>query len=268
MKSDVLYDINVEKINSVFTVYNEKTKMQKRVNRSCWAIILKYEGETKYVCNNKCLISDFANMVILPKGSSYEWECTKSGRYYAIEFECETVCDDIFGFHIKDEEKILNLFKEMERRLILKRSTYKLENIKCVYDILLMLVKSKHPQYMPSKKQQKISFATDYILENYNKPLKNDDLASLTGLSTIYFRKLFTETFGISPMAYIHGLRIKKAEEILKSDFGSLTEVALSLGYPNIYDFSRAFKNHTGISPSGYIKEKRSEQTRKRNKQD
>ena len=89
-----------------------------------------------------------------------------------------------------------------------------------------MLIKSKQPKYVPSKKQEKLSFAINYILENYNKPLKNDELANLTGLSTIYFRKLFTETYGISPIAYINKLRIKKAKDILKSDFESLTEVS------------------------------------------
>ena len=175
------------------------------------------------------------------------------------------VCNEIFSFYIKDGEKILNIFKDMERRRLLKRLTYKIENIKSTYDILLMLIKSKQPKYVPSKKQEKLSFAINYILENYNKPLKNDELANLTGLSTIYFRKLFTETYGISPIAYINKLRIKKAKDILKSDFESLTEVSLSLGYSSIYDFSRAFKNHVGLSPSNYIKTKRLKQEQKNN---
>ena len=37
---------------------------------------------------------------------------------------------------------------------------------------------------------------------------------------------------------------IKKAKEMLKSDYGSISEIAESLGYLNIYDFSRIFKKH------------------------
>jgi iron complex transport system substrate-binding protein len=40
--------------------------------------------------------------------------------------------------------------------------------------------------------------------------------------------------------------------EMLKSDYSSLSDIAQTLGYPNIYDFSRAFKKHTGIAPSKY----------------
>ena len=46
------------------------------------------------------------------------------------------------------------------------------------------------------------------------------------------------------------GIRLPK--EILKSDYGTLSDVALSLGYASLYDFSRDFKKHTGIAPSKY----------------
>ena len=42
---------------------------------------------------------------------------------------------------------------------------------------------------------------------------------------------------------------IKKAKEMLKSDYGTLSDIALSIGYSSLYDFSRDFKKHTGTSP-------------------
>jgi AraC-like DNA-binding protein len=58
----------------------------------------------------------------------------------------------------------------------------------------------------------------------------------------------------MSPQAYIHTLRIRKAKELFHSDFGSISNVALSLGYSSIYDFSKTFKKYAGISPSKYVK--------------
>ena len=79
-------------------------------------------------------------------------------------------------------------------------------------------------------------------------------LAQISSLSVVYFRKLFTETLGVSPIAYVNKLRIKKAKEILSSDYDSLSDVANLLGFSNLYDFSRTFKKHTNLSPSAYSK--------------
>jgi RNA polymerase sigma factor (sigma-70 family) len=102
------------------------------------------------------------------------------------------------------------------------------------------------------EKMQKIQPAMAYISQNFNKEITNDTLAALTGLSTVYFRKLFTQMIGVSPIAYVHQIRIQKAKEMLKSDYSTLSDIAQSLGYPNLYDFSRTFKKHVGVAPSKY----------------
>ena len=255
MYLNILSDLVITKIYSATTMYTEKNTKAKRNNRSCWAVVIKYEGETMYVSKGKSYLSDTNNLVILPKGCSYEWHCTHSGYFSIIEFESEIICDNIFSFSVKNSEKILNLFKELEYKRTFKKPMYEVESIRDTYSILLMLAQSIKKKYLPSEKLNKISPAINYIAKNYNKDIKNDELAKLTGLSTVYFRKLFAEFFGISPIAYVNELRIKKAKEMLKSDYGSISEIAESLGYLNIYDFSRIFKKHVGISPSKYEKQ-------------
>lgn len=254
MYLNILSDLVITKIYSATTMYTDKNTKTRRNNRPCWAVVIKYEGETMYVSKGKSYRSDLNNLVVLPKGCSYEWHCTHSGHFSIIEFESEIVCDNIFSFSVKNSEKILNLFKELEYKRTLKKPMYEAESIRDTYSILLMLTQSMQKKYLPSEKFNKISPAINYIAKNYNKDIKNGELAQLTGLSTVYFRKLFTEFLGISPIAYVNELRIKKAKEMLKSDYGSITEIAESLGYLNIYDFSRTFKKHVGISPSKYVK--------------
>ncbi|MBO7293516.1 MAG: helix-turn-helix transcriptional regulator [Clostridia bacterium] len=95
--------------------------------------------------------------------------------------------------------------------------------------------------------------AIEYISQNSGSPIRNDGLAALSGISTVYFRKLFAEVMGVSPITYTKQLRIEKAKEMLKSDYGRLIDIAQSLGYPGLYDFSRDFKKHEGVAPSKYI---------------
>ena len=46
--------------------------------------------------------------------------------------------------------------------------------------------------------------------------------------------------------------KLEKAKEMLRSDYGSLSDLATSLGYSGLYDFSRDFKKHVGVAPSKY----------------
>ena len=255
MSIDILSDLSISKVLSATTMYSEEKQKGKRLNRSRWAFVIKYEGETIYLSQGQRILSDKNNLVILPKGSSYEWCCTNSGHYSIIEFDSDITCSDIFSIPTKNSEKILKQFKDLEYKRIIKKPMYKPESIRDTYSILLMLTESVKRNYLPSEKINKIRPALDHIANNYNQNIKNDVLANLCNISTVYFRKLFTEIMGISPISYVYELRIKKAKEMLKSDYSSIADIAQSLGYLSIYDFSKAFKKYTGVSPLKYAKQ-------------
>lgn len=255
MDLDILSNLIISKVYSASTMYSERGAKAQRKNRQNWAIVIKYEGETVYTSKEKDYISDKNNLFILPKGCSYDWHCTKAGHFSIIEFESDSICTDIFSFTVNSSEKILKLFKELEHKRMLRKPMYEVESIRDTYSILLALTQMAPKKYLPTEKTSKISPALEYIANHYNKNIKNDALAKLCNLSTVYFRKLFTEIIGASPIAYVQELRIKKAKEMLKSDHGSITGIAEALGYLNIYDFSRTFKKHTGIPPTKYEKQ-------------
>ena len=120
---------------------------------------------------------------------------------------------------------------------------------------IFSFLKTTEQKYLPTSKYLKILPAIEYIAKNYNKNICNDELASVTELSTVYFRKLFKEVMGISLIKYIQSVKTKKAKEMLSSDYSSITDIAYSLGYDNVYEFSRSFKKYVGISPTQYEKQ-------------
>ena len=121
------------------------------------------------------------------------------------------------------------------------------------YSLLLLLIKTDGSKYTPSSKKEKIIPAIEYISANYSKNITNDTLAELCGMSTVYFRKIFTEAMKTSPISYAKSVRLEKAKEMLKSDYTTLSDVAEAVGYTSIYNFSRDFKKHTGFSPSKIV---------------
>ena len=76
----------------------------------------------------------------------------------------------------------------------------------------------------------------------------------MTQVSTVYFRRGFTQLFDMSPSHCLHYLRVEKAKKILCSDFGTITDVAASLRYQSIYHFSKVFKRSMGVSPAEHLK--------------
>lgn len=251
MEKDILSNLIVTNVYSSTTMYTEKNTGIKKNNRHGWAFVLKFEGETVYAQNGREYTSDINSILILPKGCSYEWRCTKSGHFTIVEFDSDVTYDNIFRFPVKNAEKYLTRFQRIEYIMTLKETGYILEAMKEVYSTLQELVHSPK-NYLPSDKSAKIAPALEYIAKNYTKPITNEELAHLTGMSCVYFRKTFAEVMGESPIAYAHSLRIKKAREMLKSDYSSISNIAYSLGYSNIYEFSRDFKKHTGKPPSRY----------------
>lgn len=72
-----------------------------------------------------------------------------------------------------------------------------------------------------------------------------------------YLRKLFKKEMGITPLEYMTGLRMKKAETMLSAMRGgdySMAEIGELCGFDDALYFSRVFKKHFGCSPSVFAK--------------
>ena len=103
-----------------------------------------------------------------------------------------------------------------------------------------------------------IHLATSFIKNNISDPkLSNSDIAQNINISEVYFRKLFTSKYNISPKQYILNMRIEKAKHLLVHSPYSITAIATECGFSSVYIFSRCFKNRVGISPNEYSKKNR-----------
>lgn len=80
-----------------------------------------------------------------------------------------------------------------------------------------------------------------------------DSLAGVAIMSRSVFAERFRETFGATPMSFLHEIRLRRAAELLghKSE-SSVEQVARSVGFSSRSHFSRAFKDHFGMTPATF----------------
>ena len=96
-----------------------------------------------------------------------------------------------------------------------------------------------------------VSRAVDFIHYNY-ATIHVSDIVKYIGFSRSYFATIFKKKIGISPQEYLIQYRLKQSCHLLLSTGLSIQDIASQIGYDDALNFSKAFKNTYGISPSEY----------------
>lgn len=92
--------------------------------------------------------------------------------------------------------------------------------------------------------------AADYIQANYQSHITIDGIAKNLGIDRRYFSRIFTKYIGVSPQKYLVDYRLEKAKMLMSTGAYSVSEVAASVGYDDIFAFSKIFKKKYGVPPS------------------
>ena len=146
-------------------------------------------------------------------------------------------------------ESCQTLFSEASKTWTSRDPLFKAKCNILLTDILYQLFLSSL-SYRDVPHIKKLEYARSLIQENFRKELSVEALANTVDMSISYFRRLFHNVYGYSPMQYITNLRIEHARDLLLSGEVNVTEAAHLSGFDDIYYFSRLFKAKTGVSPS------------------
>jgi transcriptional regulator GlxA family with amidase domain len=79
-----------------------------------------------------------------------------------------------------------------------------------------------------------------------------EEMAQSIGVSLPHFSRAFRAAMGVSPRQYQLRVRLDRARHLLAESNLSIGQIADSLGYADLFFFSKQFARHTAMSPSAY----------------
>jgi AraC-like DNA-binding protein len=89
-----------------------------------------------------------------------------------------------------------------------------------------------------------------FIEDHFQEDLSVELLARKAGLSRFHFSRLFKQLTDRSVTEYVNDMRLRRAEYLLYNTQLTVSEIALAVGYRDIYYFSRMFKKWRCVPPS------------------
>jgi AraC-like DNA-binding protein len=212
------------------------------------------DGEKLYeFSDGKTITARKNDIIYLPKNSTYKVTNITNGDTYAINFLCSTLENEPFIMNIKNPNTIIYAYKKAEDFWTGKREGYLYRTIAQLYNILYETKKINALKYIPSSKVKLIEPAIEFIHNNYSSTqIDIEGMAKLCNMSCVYFRRIFANAFGSSPIKYINNLKIERAKELLRSRLYSVTEVCEIAGFSDPAYFCRLFKKEVGVTPSEF----------------
>jgi AraC-like DNA-binding protein len=93
-----------------------------------------------------------------------------------------------------------------------------------------------------------------YIHAHYAEHITRGHMARHIGVNERYLTHCFHQSVGVTPMEYLNRYRVNVAKGLLESEHMSIGEIALDTGFASSSQFSRVFRQHTGMSPTQYVR--------------
>ena len=99
-----------------------------------------------------------------------------------------------------------------------------------------------------------VNAAINIMKYEFHTGITVSEIAKRLHIARTYFSEIFKSRNGVSPKRYLDELRMEKAAELMLKHGISITATANSVGYPDVFAFSRAFKRYYKYAPTDYVK--------------
>lgn len=93
---------------------------------------------------------------------------------------------------------------------------------------------------------------TSHVEAHLDRPIRNEDLATIVRLTPSHFGRAFRNSFGEPPHEYVIRRRVEHAQGLMLSTDAPLSEIALDCGLADQSHLTRLFRRMVGESPRAW----------------
>ncbi|MGI0484061.1 helix-turn-helix transcriptional regulator [Pantanalinema rosaneae CENA516] len=130
-----------------------------------------------------------------------------------------------------------------------------------VWELMALLIDQEFeqglkPAGVPALKRDdvdRIYFARDILLRQFDNPPSLLELARQVGLNDCTLKRGFRQVFGNTAFGYLHEYRLEQARKLLEEGRLNVSEVARRIGFVNRSYFASAFRKKFGVTPKEYL---------------
>lgn len=223
--------------------------------RPDYGFMLLLKGEVDFVCGEDTLTAEAGNLIFLPKGCRYE-------AIFRGVVEDLLLCFDTFSLFptspapLKLFDKVSALCTERFHALTEAKYSGKYSTL-YIQGLFFLLLDS-----MATNRESKSSAHYSLVRKAKEMLLGDEDIsiskiAKSCAVSESGLRRIFREQTGSSPTAYRVEAKLKRASYLLESTDMTVTEISARLGFFDSAYFCKIFKNHFGLTPTEYSKNKK-----------
>jgi len=240
-------DLRIREFKSISDVTDNKGRILDFQSRYASCFIITLEGKLRFTFDDQVIITHRNQGIFIPQGAAYTNECLEDARSISVNFFLEQPAASPCPLNSMNEVLAMEFYRDISKKAYesMQRSQYYL--LSKLYQLAYLLFPADSPK---SEKEQLGEKALAYMQRELARPdLQIDEVAKACNISAVYLRKITKALYQKAPFQILTELRMKKACEMLLEK-RPVTEIAALVGYSDIYQFSRAYKRHFGISPT------------------
>ncbi|HHT26255.1 MAG TPA: helix-turn-helix domain-containing protein [Firmicutes bacterium] len=229
--------------------------------------------EVALVRNGSCLITHPLekrlkknNVFCVPHGVSHGFACNPPTGVQFVVLHFQRLRSDLVGDLINDDTIDIFRFTEVEATRFLEISFGLQREVNStlpysshlsdllLHELIVLILranKRNNHHVLPKEQEELVEDAIKWMHEHCcDESLTIEDAVKRAGLSSSYFRKVFKQVVGSSPKRYLTQLRLQASKRLMMESAVTITEVALRSGFNSPQQFSKTFRQYTGLTPS------------------